>query len=252
MADAKLVNMTEETAPASADWLYLVKAGGGDRKVQMGNLLVGIDDNAPTTALTIDTSRRLLHLTGVSVAVGGGEKHIQLADGTGAGALSATRWGANTAPALIATGKSRGSLGVPGTAIVTGDNLFRLDVAADDGTDVATVAVRIIAQSEGTIAGNQIPANYQIQTANSSGTLTEALRLDSAQALDVANGELKISGSTVITAARHLQLRSYTVATVPAPTAGQMIHVSDETGGAQAAYADGTNWRRISDGAIVS
>lgn len=48
-------------------------------------------------------------------------------------------------------------------------------------------------------------------------------------------------------------LVSYTVATVPAATpAGRMIYVSDETGGAVPAFADGTNWRRVTDRAVVS
>jgi hypothetical protein len=46
---------------------------------------------------------------------------------------------------------------------------------------------------------------------------------------------------------------SYTVGTLPsAATAGQMIFVSDESGGAVMAFSDGTNWRRVTDRAIVS
>lgn len=52
--------------------------------------------------------------------------------------------------------------------------------------------------------------------------------------------------------------RAYTVATVPDATVyntdtgfGAII-VSDETGGRTLATSDGTNWRRVSDGAIVS
>lgn len=45
----------------------------------------------------------------------------------------------------------------------------------------------------------------------------------------------------------------YTVATLPSPVPSSgLIHVSNETGGPVLAYADGTNWRRISDGAVVS
>lgn len=47
--------------------------------------------------------------------------------------------------------------------------------------------------------------------------------------------------------------RSFTVATLPsASTAGGFIFVSDETGGAVMAFSDGTNWRRVTDRAIVS
>jgi len=46
---------------------------------------------------------------------------------------------------------------------------------------------------------------------------------------------------------------SYTVATVPsAAQPGQMIFISDETGGATMAFSDGTNWRRITDRAVIS
>lgn len=49
-------------------------------------------------------------------------------------------------------------------------------------------------------------------------------------------------------------LPSYTVATVPDATLwlAAMIYVSNETGGAVPAFSDGTNWRRVTDRAIVS
>lgn len=46
---------------------------------------------------------------------------------------------------------------------------------------------------------------------------------------------------------------SYTVSTLPAVgTAGGLIYVSNESGGAVLAFSDGTNWRRVTDRAIVS
>lgn len=48
-------------------------------------------------------------------------------------------------------------------------------------------------------------------------------------------------------------LPSYTVATVPsASPAGQLIYVSNESGGAVVAFSDATNWRRVTDRAVVS
>jgi hypothetical protein len=51
-----------------------------------------------------------------------------------------------------------------------------------------------------------------------------------------------------------VKCKSYTVATVPAASAGagQMIYVSDEAGGAVIAFSDGTNWRRVTDRAVIS
>lgn len=52
-----------------------------------------------------------------------------------------------------------------------------------------------------------------------------------------------------------LQLPVFTVTTLPVvpdlPVMG-FIGVSDETGGAIPAFSDGTNWRRVSDRAVVS
>jgi hypothetical protein len=63
----------------------------------------------------------------------------------------------------------------------------------------------------------------------------------------------QIGGTNVITSARHIQLRSYTVGTLPsASPAGQEIYVSNETGGAVPAFSDGTNWRRVTDRTIVA
>lgn len=49
-------------------------------------------------------------------------------------------------------------------------------------------------------------------------------------------------------------LPSYTVATLPdaAANARCLIYVSNESGGAQPAFSDGTNWRRLTDRAVVS
>lgn len=45
----------------------------------------------------------------------------------------------------------------------------------------------------------------------------------------------------------------HTVAELPsAAVAGSLIYVSDETGGAVVAFSDGTDWRRVTDRAVVS
>ena len=51
-----------------------------------------------------------------------------------------------------------------------------------------------------------------------------------------------------------LETASFIVAEVPDATtrAGNQIFVSDEAGGAVPAFSDGTNWRRVTDRAIIS
>lgn len=50
-----------------------------------------------------------------------------------------------------------------------------------------------------------------------------------------------------------VQLPSYTASTLPvATTAGGMIFVTDEVGGAVPAFSDGLDWRRVTDRTIIS
>lgn len=60
--------------------------------------------------------------------------------------------------------------------------------------------------------------------------------------------------SDILGGRRPLQLLSKTVATVPTASdwTGCIIYVSNETGGAVVAFSDGTNWRRVTDRAIIS
>jgi hypothetical protein len=65
--------------------------------------------------------------------------------------------------------------------------------------------------------------------------------------------DYQVDATTVINSSRHHVLRSYTVATLPsAAVAGQMIYVSDETGGAVPAFSNGTNWLRVTDRTICA
>lgn len=72
------------------------------------------------------------------------------------------------------------------------------------------------------------------------------------QIAERANAGFPKDGTEAMTAP--LRLLSYTVATLPDPTAwtGALIYVSDETGGATLAFSDGTNWRRAQDRAVVA
>lgn len=74
----------------------------------------------------------------------------------------------------------------------------------------------------------------------------------------LGTGELGVgttSPSTRIHSSGPIRCGQYTVATVPSAStsgAGSRIHVTDETGGAVDAFSDGTNWRRVTDRAVVS
>lgn len=73
--------------------------------------------------------------------------------------------------------------------------------------------------------------------------------------VSTTNGDITLApnGTGKVVASNPLQLASYLVAGVPsASPAGQMIFVSDETDGATVAFSDGTNWRRVTDRAVIS
>jgi len=64
-----------------------------------------------------------------------------------------------------------------------------------------------------------------------------------------------IDGGSTITATTYAKVGSYTVAGVPSAStagAGSIIYVSDETGGAVLAFSDGTDWRRVTDRAVIA
>ena len=82
------------------------------------------------------------------------------------------------------------------------------------------------------------------RSANSAGVLGEIAATADGQSLRRVGGVLGFGNASTV---------SFTVGTLPAATtAGQMIYVSDESGGAVIAFSDGTNWRRVTDRAIVS
>lgn len=68
-----------------------------------------------------------------------------------------------------------------------------------------------------------------------------------------AVGLLNLEAATRVTLNAPLQLDSSTVAGVPsAAPAAQMLFITDETGGAVPAFSDGTDWRRVTDRAIIA
>ena len=74
----------------------------------------------------------------------------------------------------------------------------------------------------------------------------------------LASGEVgigKAAPSTTLDVEGPVRVKSYTVAGVPSASSsgsGSMIYVSNESGGAVMAFSDGTNWRRVTDRAIIS
>lgn len=71
-----------------------------------------------------------------------------------------------------------------------------------------------------------------------------------------ADGSAFVTGLTLVAAANGVpKLPSFTVSGLPAAStagAGALAFVTDETGGAVLAFSEGTNWRRVTDRAVVA
>lgn len=81
--------------------------------------------------------------------------------------------------------RALGDLTTPGT-VGTTTRLLTFDVRGYDGNSFA-IAAQIHVEADGTIADEQVPGRFKFLTANSSGTLTEAMRIDSAQFVGIGS-----------------------------------------------------------------
>lgn len=94
----------------------------------------------------------------------------------------------------IRFGKSRsGTVGSAGTAVQTGDVLSTIRYHGDDGTDLNTDAAVFEVIVDDTVAANQVPGRFELRTADSAGSLTEAVRIDSNQDVIVQNGRVNFN-----------------------------------------------------------
>jgi len=94
--------------------------------------------------------------------------------------------------------------------------------------------------------------NLTVKVSSDGGSFTEVMRADA------ATGNLGVGSSATpvcrLDVAGPVRVAGYTVAALPpaGAGAGQIIHVTDASGGAVLAFSDGTNWRRVTDRAVVS
>lgn len=190
---------------------------------------------------------------GLTFEMSGGVSVTSNVEGAG-NPLQATKWINGVGGPVFVGRKARGTVASP-AAVQSGDTLigFRAygwnNTGSDGFVDASRGAAFLIESAENwtTVAtGTQIRF---FVTPNGNGSLQNA-----SEHTRLANdGSLQMGGAnTVITASRHPQLRSYTVAGLPsASPPGQLIYVSDGTSNKRLGISDGTNWR-FPDGSVVS
>jgi hypothetical protein len=97
-----------------------------------------------------------------------------------------SRSSSDTTSAAVVFRKARGT-SASRTTITTGDFLANIIGAGYDGTN-NTIAGSIVIGSEGTVSTGVVPGTLIFNTANSSGTLTERMRIDSAGRIGIGSG----------------------------------------------------------------
>jgi len=207
----------------------------------------------------IDGTVGVNHNGGVGIGVNG-TSQLDAADNT------------NTISIGVRAVSTVGASGTPGTGVGIGIQAFATDGALNinglfglgdtsgdngttnfrgyitDGADVGEVTMSVDDVNDEFLvnATDTKIDGLAIQLRDTGGA--SSFKIRNSSGTDVAS----MSSSGVITTSTVVILGSYTVATLPAQSAGSLIYVSDETGGATLAFSDGTNYRRVQDRAIVA
>lgn len=183
-----------------------------------------------------------LHLrrTGTSV-------RILLESESGATFIPA-RYTNDASPPTFACRKYRGTIASP-AVISSLDRIFSLEGHAYDGTTLRNpieIRGQVVAA---TPSSTNMEARFLVMLAPASSvTASEVVRIDHATGLSM------FGANPVIDQDRGIQKRSRTVAELGSltPTAGREFYCSNESGGAVPVFGDGTNWRRVTDRAVIS
>lgn len=142
--------------------------------------------------------------------------------------------------------KSRGSLTSP-TAVLQNDRIFQVDGQAYGATHYIFTyrhELKIIEPAPGdTAMGGEV-----------SWALCALGTITTNETFAFSPQALRFQGATILDADRLIQARSKTVSELGAitATAGKIAYCSNEAGGAVLVFGDGTNWRRVTDRAIIS
>jgi len=163
---------------------------------------VGFSTNG-TNAGVIDSSQRWVIGGTANVAINGSTPGLEVLGTAGNAGIAQIRWSADSGAPIGAIGKSRGATVGSTGAVVANDFLGQLAFTGDDGSGFANGtgqrAAVISVLVDGTVAANQVPGRMTISTATSGGTMTEAVRINSAQQ-SMFSGLVAIGSNTAPTA----------------------------------------------------
>jgi hypothetical protein len=223
-----------------------------------GALLTGVITSVAN--INNGTSNVTVVSSGGNVTVGvGGTGNVAVFSTSGldvTGRVSAT--GNITGSNILGNGFGLTGINTFSNVTVTGGNSAVADGIADTLTLTAGTGISIVVDpaTDTITIGAQAGSEVFVDGADF-GTVTEPVTLsdDLGLVTDAVDSEADLG--TLVTSGLiypdQFVLPSYTTSTLPsAAVAGAMIYVTNETGGPVPAFADGTNWRRVTDRAIVT
>ena len=210
----------------------------------------GVD--AIVTVVTLDGTQTLTNKTLTSPSINGGALSGTF---TGSITLSDTTVSTSTTTGALKVG---GGLGVAGTlnaASVKVNNAYTLPTT--DGVSNYVIATNGSGQTTFVDVNSLVSqsANFSINQdlglLSDAGSVTADLGSLTDSVFTIYDwGTIATSGMVY---PDQFVLPSYTISTLPTvQIGGQMLYVSNESGGAVVAFSDGTNWRRVTDRVILS
>jgi hypothetical protein len=217
--------------------------------------------NILTTGLISATST----ITSAANVVGGNITTAGIVTATGniqggnlitAGLITAT--GNISGGNILGNGAGLSGINVFSNITVTGGNSAVADSIADTLTLTAGDGISIVVDSATDTITIGVHGSSQIFVDGADfGTVTEPVTLSDDLGLVTEAVTSQADLGSLVTSGLiypdQFVLPSFTVSTLPTATpAGQMAYVTNESGGAVPAFADGTNWRRVTDRAIVT
>jgi hypothetical protein len=253
---AVLANSVGDTVTFTAGDNIAITGNNTSKTVTIG--VTGISLNS----IANGTSNVTVVSSGGNVSVGvGGTSNIAVFSTTGVdvtGRVSAT--GNITGGNILGNGAGLTGINAFGNIAVSGETTVSADNTSDTVTFAEGTGISITTDAaNNVITIGSVATDSIFATGGDMDTITEAVTVSEDLGLitDVATVEYDL-GSIVtsgVVQPDSLILPTKTVAqlaSLSASPAAQFVYCSNESGGAVPAFSDGTNWRRVTDRAIVT
>ena len=255
------INITASGTGAGSNVDQITIENSAPNIVQNVFQTIQVDGAATTTANTATDTLTIQGGTDITTSLNGDVITISYTGSGGGGGGSV-----NDAFKTIAISPSGGSVVADASEdTLTLENGNNISMTATAGTDTITINATAAGSNEQVQFNNagNFGGDADFTYNSTTNTLTiKNLIAESVNPPSTLTGTYTISSPTTITLDptseiindAPMKLKGYTVAQLGTLTssAGAMVYCTDETGGSIPAFYDGTNWRRVSDRAIVS